>query len=104
MVKQYPYRLFALESTSSKNPSGSFQSTTNWVLISNCRDEKANGRQIRLEDSSIYISNLVVFLPKNCPLVKFGTKIQVRDLDGIVRAEGTVKEFDSGQLNTRIWV
>jgi hypothetical protein len=105
MVTQYPYKLFVFESQEhTRDQKGNIvQGDSQWVLVSKCRDEKANARQIRLEDSSIYISNLVVFLPRNCPLVT-RRKVEVRGVNGLVRAEGTVKEFDSGQLNSRIWL
>lgn len=76
-----------------------------WETVSKCRDEgNGGGSKIVTEDSEVYVYGAVVYLPKNCPRVATGEKIQVIDKDGGVRLEGNTKLFKKEQMHARLWL
>lgn len=104
MIKQYPYQLWIQAQQESAMNAGAFvQNVTSWTKVSVCRDEaNQSGQVIRLADSSTMKYDVLIQLPKSCPLISEGTPIQVRD--GLtVRVNGTVKRFSRDQLHCRLW-
>lgn len=108
MVRRLPYTLMVFKKTESVyNPEdGSWSGgSEEWVNVSKCRDEgNGGGRSIVTEDSEVYIYGAVIYLPKNCPKVATGEKVQVIDADGNIRISGNNKLFKKEQLHARLWL
>lgn len=108
MVKQFPYTLKVLKKTEAvyDEESGNFiPGSEKWICVSQCRDEgNGGGGKIVTADSEVYVYGAVIYLPKSCPNVDLGAKIQVVDKDGNVRLSGDNKLFKKEQMHARLWL
>ncbi len=107
MVKQYPYNLFIFETSPAfQDDNGDWQAgASDWVLASKCRDESnSKSAQIKLTDETAYTFESLIQLPKSCPTIETGVLSEVRDSEGNIRVNGTVRRFSKDQLHTRLWL
>jgi hypothetical protein len=106
MVKQYPYTLkkqVIVEAT--RDSKGNFiAGSSEWVVISKCRDGATKQRKEVLADGTFALSNHLIFCPKGIDALSFGTNIQVVDSENLIRVSGSVVQSSKGQLHTRIWL
>lgn len=107
MVAQYPYYLFVLSvpPVAFDANGNAIKGTTAWVKWGKCRDEaNSKGQTINLVDGKAHVYDSLIQAPKGITGLLHGTKIEVRDKDGLVRVSGTVKRFQKDQMHCRIWV
>ena len=73
-----------------------------------CREEtNGKGATINGSDGKALVFSSLVNLPRGTVRILEGTEVLITESNGATgtkRIQGTVKKFDNGQLNTRIWI
>lgn len=113
MMKQYNHYLFVLafdgDEDSVQDANGNWETPNkDWEFHSVCREEtNGKGSMIQGADGQALVFSSLVQLPKGTKKVPEGTKVRVcesQDPESVLRIEGQVLKFDSGQLHCRLWV
>lgn len=108
MVAQYPYNLKVFlqgEAVYNEDTAEWESGTEGWNDWGKCRDEiGGSGAKINTEDGEVYEYGWIVYMPLNTQRITKGTKVQVVDKDGFVRAEKSVLRFSKDQFHCRLWL
>ena len=105
VTKRFPSRLWVLTiQDGSQNSSGDIvEGSQVWINASECREEKKTGTVVNEESGSYHEFSSKIFAPADCPFLKKGTLIEVRE-GSTVKMAGTVKLYDKTANHCRIWV
>jgi hypothetical protein len=111
MVKQYPHTLkLTTTGAATEDANGNFTPPSKTVTERVCRYEPSDGRNgglIQAADGEQVSYNGVVYMPLSSSIA-FGASVEVWEVDSagleVLKAKGTVKRFDRGQLNQKVWL
>jgi len=111
MVKQYPHILkLTTAGAATQDSNGNWTTPSASVTERICRYEPSDGRGgglIQAADGQQVAYNGVVYMPLGNSIA-FGAYVEVWEVDNtgtpVLKAKGTVKRFDRGQLNQKIWL
>lgn len=105
MVKQYPHRLVITTKTgSTQDGNGNWLPGTDTTIEKGCRAEP-NGRNatVNSADGTAIVYDFNVYLPLPIDNIAVGAIAQVYNGDTLL-CKSTVKRFNKGQLNARLWL
>lgn len=105
MVTQYPHSITLVsEGESTRDSNGDWQSVASSTRMLSGRFETARANAfITGADGEQIAYSGIVYLPFPIDPIALGIKVRVED-GALMVAEGTVKQFLSGQLNARLWL
>jgi hypothetical protein len=111
MVKQYPHTLkLSAAGSATEDAEGNWSTPAPALTERVCRYEPSDGRNggvIQAADGEQVSYNGVVYMPLSSSIA-FGATVEVWEADSagleVLKAKGTVKRFDRGQLNQKVWL
>jgi hypothetical protein len=109
MIAQYPHSLrYSTVTPASQDSNGDWVSGTTDTIVKPCRYEPANGSAFIFgADGQQVVYSGTVYMPLGISIA-FGAEVEVWGFDNnkvlVLKVKGTVKRFDRGQLNQRIWL
>lgn len=103
-VSQYPHTVVISATSSIKNASGNWVSTPGTAVEKSCRFEPNSGTgKVATADGKMIDYSGIIYMPLPVNALAPGTPVDV--LSGAtVLLHSTVKRFNAGQLNARIWL
>lgn len=79
--------------------------TPEWVKYGKCRDElNGKGQKVATVDGELYLFYWSVYCPLSVQDMPLGSLIQVRDVNGEIRAEKELVSLRRGEFNLTLWL
>lgn len=108
MVSQYNHTLkYTTVTPATQDSNGDFVGGTTDTIVKPCRYEPTNGSAFIMgADGQQVVYSGTVYMPLGNSIA-FGSDIEVWGFEDnvlVLKVKGTVKRFDRGQLNQRIWL